>query len=76
MNQTEKILSKLQMGPVCGTTFLQMFIPRYAARIHELRRAGHQIQSERCQLHDHETHQVVYRLDTESQLSLLGEGTK
>lgn len=70
MSQKQKILDTLKMGPVCGTRFLAAYMPRYAARIHELRAEGHQIASEPCRMHDHETSQTVYRLETEDQLRL------
>jgi hypothetical protein len=70
MTQAERILSALRMGPVCGTEFLAWHIPRYAARIHDLRRQGHQIETKPCRLHDHESAQVVYELAEMDQLSL------
>ncbi len=65
MTQQERILYELREGPVCGTTFLNWHIPRYAARIHELRAKGHQITSERCKLtyHLHLSWQTVYTLE-------------
>ncbi len=63
MTQRDLVLGALRDGPVCGTVFLNMHIPRYAARIHELRAIGHQITSERCkQDHYHITPQTIYRL--------------
>lgn len=73
-SQVETILDLLRQGPVCGTTFLSMFIPRYAARIYDLRLAGYTITTRRCQdvWHDHKTAQIVYELDESArdQLSL------
>jgi hypothetical protein len=71
MSQKSKILGMLELGPVCGTRFLSEYMPRYAARIHDLRSDGHTITTEPCRLHDHSTPQVVYRLETESQMSLI-----
>lgn len=70
LTQSQRILGALKLGPKCGTTFLEWRIPRYAARIHELRGQGYAITSEKCLFHDHETHQTVYRLLTEDQLRL------
>jgi hypothetical protein len=59
------------MGPVCGTVMLRWYIPRYAARIHELRAEGYEITSRTCKLHIHESPQTVYELVESDQLSLL-----
>jgi len=66
MNQRERVLGWLMQGPVCGTTLLAEMIPRYAARISELRRDGHVIGTRRCsnQQHHHQSRQVEYVLDT------------
>ena len=64
MTQQERIQLHLQDEPTCGTSFLNWHIPRYAARIHELRGKGYQITSERCQIeyHHHLSAQTVYTL--------------
>ncbi len=64
MTQQEDVLSYLLEDPVCGTSFLNWRIPRYAARIWELRGKGYQITSERCQIeyHHHLSPQTVYTL--------------
>ena len=66
MTQQERILYELSDGPVCGTTFLHWRIPRYSARIHELRAKGYPITSERCRMahHCHLSPQIVYQLET------------
>jgi hypothetical protein len=66
MTQSQEILYRLQMGPVCGTDLLRMFIPRYAARILELRQAGHQIETRTCRddRHQHRNKQIEYVLVT------------
>jgi hypothetical protein len=73
-SQVDRILAMLRQGPVCGTTFLEAYMPRYAARIYDLRAAGHVIKTSRCQnlYHDHDTAQIVYELDESArdQLSL------
>lgn len=61
-SQKQRILNLLKLGPVCGTDFLRYNMPRGAARINELRNEGHIITTRPCQLHEHETHQVVYEL--------------
>ena len=62
MTQKARILNALRRDPTCGTTFLDWHIPRYAARIYELRIEGHDIISRPCTLHAHESPQVVYEL--------------
>ena len=71
MTQQEDVLLYLQEEPTCGTSFLNWHIPRYAARIHELRGKGHQITSERCQIeyHHHLSAQTVYTLSNHSWLT-------
>jgi hypothetical protein len=70
MNQRDRVLGALKMGPVCGTTFLASYIPRYAARILELRKEGYQIITRPCQLHAHDSRQTVYELIGADQLAL------
>jgi hypothetical protein len=72
MNQRERVLGMLQAGPVCGTDLLREFIPRYAARILELRQQGWMISSRPCknQWHDHRTPQTVYELAVTDQMRL------
>lgn len=70
MTQRDRILAALRMGPVCGTQFLQMFIPRYAARIHELRKDGFVIGTRPCRMHDHSSAQIVYELAETDQMRL------
>lgn len=70
-SQRSRILSWLGAGPVCGTTMLRFHIPRYAARINELRRDGYTIVTRPCQQdHGHTTPQVEYVL-LEGQLELI-----
>lgn len=72
MNQREKVLAMLKTGPVCGTDFLAAYVPRYSARILELRQQGHVIESRPCRngWHQHETAQTVYELAVSDQLRL------
>lgn len=69
-SQKQRILNALKLGPVCGTQFLDWHMPRYAARIYELRTEGHYITTRTCQLHRHESPQIVYELAEADQLSL------
>lgn len=50
-------------GGACMTTFLHYQIPRYSARIHELREAGWRIDTVRCERHDHHKHYDAYVLN-------------
>lgn len=64
VNQRDVILQRLRhagIHGVCATTLLQLHIPRYAARIAELRQQ-HQIVSEPCTQHSHDSRQIQYRL--------------
>jgi hypothetical protein len=38
---------------VCGVTFLRMGVPRYAARVHDLRSKGHVIEKVKCPYTSH-----------------------
>lgn len=68
--QKQRIMGALKMQPTCGTTFLSWHMPRYAARIYELRTEGHDIISRPCKLHVHDSPQTVYELVEKSQLEL------
>ena len=57
------VLSMLTHGPVCGTTLLDLRIPRYADRVYTLKSDGWIINTRRCVQHDwHTTRQVEYVL--------------
>ena len=61
--QRDRILERLRAGPICATTFLDMHIPRYAARVLELRQDGYTIDTRRCLQHDwHKSPQIEYVL--------------
>ena len=64
MSQKSHIHRLLQTGPVCGTRLLELHIPRYAARISELRGEGLNIITRPCENpnHYHNTAQVEYVL--------------
>jgi hypothetical protein len=47
---------------VCGTEFLAEYVPRYSARILELRRDGWVIRRRRCDRHSHQGVQYVYEV--------------
>ena len=63
-NQRGRILRVLRWAPQCGARFLEMHIPRYSARIWELRREGYQITRRRCDVshHAHYSRQYLYEL--------------
>ena len=67
MTQLERVLEALRanIDGVCGTLFLKEGIPRYAARIGELRSAGHNIIRVKCPYfyHTHTGNIATYRLD-------------
>ena len=62
----------LKAGPVCGTDFLRAYIPRFGARIYELRQAGYTVVERPCRFshHDHDSRQTVYELEELDQLKL------
>ena len=64
MTQTQEIIYRLEMGPVCSTDLLRMFIPRAAARVHDLRNQGRTITTRPCTRdHHHKTKQIEYVLE-------------
>ncbi len=61
--QRDHVLRRLKVEPLCGTDFLFLGIPRYSARIYELRKEGHQIIRRTCDKHlHHRSRQYVYEL--------------
>ncbi len=48
-SQETRILNLLKGGPVCGGMLLTLRMPRYSARIAELRAKGHEIETVKCQ---------------------------
>ena len=60
MSQKQRIANLLRDGPVCGTALLDLRMPRYAARIAELRAEGMLIETRRCESHRHVSAQVEY----------------
>ena len=65
MSQKQRIANLLRGGPVCGTALLDLRMPRYAARISELRAEGMLIETRVCESHRHASKQYEYVLDTE-----------
>ena len=61
-NQRGRVLRLLRAWPRCGTDFLDVFIPRYGARIWELKREGYQITKRLCDQHRHNSRQYLYEL--------------
>ena len=66
MSQKERIRRILADGPVCGTALLDLRMPRYAARIAELRGEGMLIETRRCESHRHVSKQVEYLVPSPS----------
>ena len=66
MSQKETILGLLRnyREGICGTYFLEAHIPRYAARINELRNEGYTIDSISCPspYHTHRANIATYQL--------------
>lgn len=64
MSQQDRVLWLLRHGWVCGTTFLDEGMPRYGARIYELRRRGYLIESRTCsdRTHHHRSRQIEWRI--------------
>ena len=62
--QAEQVKSMLSGGWVCGTSFLEMHLPRYSPRIYELRGEGFQIDRRACEnaWHDHWSTQHEWRI--------------
>ena len=65
MNQRERVLALLRDGPQCTSDFAAAYLPRFGARIWELRRAGHTITNRRCDKHPHPKRSgcVLYTLE-------------
>ena len=65
--QKEQVLKALRFRPegVCGTQFLDGHIPRYAARILDLKHDGHRIEKVSCpySYHGHPKVVAAYRLN-------------
>ena len=65
--QKERTLSMLRMWDrgVCGTMFLEAKMPRYAARILDLKQDGHRIEKVSCpySYHGHPKVVATYRLN-------------
>ncbi len=62
--QRDRVLALLRQRPICGIEFLQLAMPRYAARIHELRQDGYRIDTQTCNNphHWHKSRQIEYVL--------------
>lgn len=61
--QIDRVREALLDGWTCATWFLNQYLPRYGARIWDLRRAGYYIDRRVCQSHDwHQTTQYEWRI--------------
>ena len=75
--QKEQVLAMLRNGPVCGTRFLARRIPRYPARIFELKQDGHLISKRRCgdEQHRHASAQFEwFKVEAPQQVLRFGDG--
>lgn len=68
MTQRERVLAMLRGAGtrgICGVEFLEARLPRFPARIYELRDGGLRITRRRCDLdgHRHGSTQYVYELE-------------
>lgn len=76
--QRDRVLTMLRTAStfgVCGVEFLDSRIPRYSARIEELRSAGWDVQKRKCDRagHGHGSAQFVYYVEPGQQGSLFEE---
>lgn len=72
MSQSERILRRLNQGPMCSMEALdwEPRIYRVAARIKDLRNSGYEIVSDLCAEHGRTENHAVYRLIEQDQGSL------
>ena len=71
------VLSMLTHGPVCGTTLLDLHIPRYADRVYTLKSDGWIIDTRTCEQHDyHTTRQIEYVLVNQTQVPMSPDTVK
>jgi hypothetical protein len=66
LTQKEKMLLAFRAyGVVCGNTFLTMHIPRYAARVSDLKADGYKITRAKCPYshHSHGKQIATYEMD-------------
>lgn len=61
-DQKQKVLEMLRAGPVCGTVFLKEHLPRYGARLWDLKKLGYEIERTRCFDHQHVSTQYKWKL--------------
>lgn len=61
--QRQKVLALIAEGWTCGTTFLELRLPRATARLYELRQSGYVIQRRRCESHRHGSLQWEWKLE-------------
>ena len=63
MTQKEVIKEMLSDGSwLCGTVFMQKFIPEFRSRINEIRKEGFIIEARLCQQHNHRGNLQEWRL--------------
>jgi len=63
--QAERVFKMLSRGWVCGSEFLEAHLPRYGARIYELRQDGWYVSKRQCQhpWHRHESVQWQWKIE-------------
>ena len=62
MTQRDRVQAMLTDDWTCGTQFLARHIPRYGARIFDLRRQGLKVERRPCETHQHFDRQYEWRL--------------
>lgn len=64
LTQLDRVRLQLQRGWICASQFLDQHIPRYGARIHELKRQGYSIERRLCAhpWHNHRSTQYQWRI--------------
>ena len=70
MTQRDRVLSLLRDGPVCSTTFLSEHVPRFSARLFELRNDGYRIIKRRCEAHPWHRQYEFVLVEPSGQLTL------
>jgi hypothetical protein len=63
--QAGRVFTMLSRGWVCGTEFLEAHLPRYGARIYDLRQDGWYVSKRQCQhpWHRHRSVQWQWRIE-------------
>src|SRR3990167_8097943 len=72
MTQKEVIKEKMANGEwICGTWFMENYVPEYRSRINEIRKEGFEIETRPCRQHSHNSKTLQeWRLIGENPLNL------